>query len=437
MEKMERKKTVSYYALGCKVNLYETEALVQELCHASFRLVPFNEKCDVSIINTCTVTSTADAKSRKIIRQAIRRSPDAIIVVMGCYAQLNKEDVLNIKGIDIIAGTANRREIIPEILKKLKSGDKKLIDLTCDVMQARTYEDLKINKYPDKTRAFVKIEDGCDNYCSYCRIPYARGHVRSRRKEDIIDEVQRLSDDDVKEIVLTGINTGAYGHDLKTCSLAMLLDEICQKVSNLGRIRLSSIEMTEITPHLLTVIKKNSEHFAMHLHVPLQGGCDSLLKRMNRRYNIEQYQEKIKLIRSYFPLINITTDVIVAFNGETEDEFCLSRENIKKIGFGEMHVFPYSRRPKTKAYQDLDVINPDIKRKRVASFLQLNKEASLAYRKSFLNKFVSVLIEKCENNVSYGYSSEYMAVKITRKLNENSIVVVKITNIGYPYMIGE
>ena len=317
------KRKVSYYSLGCKVNLYECNAVINKFIDNGYELVEFNDPknpSDVVIINTCTVTQTSDSKSRKIIRQAINHNPNAYICVMGCYSQLNPDEVINIEGVSIVTGTSNRSKIF-DFVKKFDENRDNLqcpTNLCQNYDEINKYEDLHVSRFNDRTRGFVKVQDGCENFCSYCAIPYSRGKLRSRNNVDIINEIQELTDLGMKEIVLTGINTGAYGVDTLGYSFPNLLEDICKRVVNLGRLRISSIEATEISDELLEVIKNNAQHFCMHLHIPLQGGCDNTLKRMNRKYDSLYYKNKILKIRNMFPDINITTDFLAGFSGETE-----------------------------------------------------------------------------------------------------------------------
>lgn len=425
---------ISYYSLGCKVNLYETESILNQFLDNGFELCKFSDKCDVYIINTCSITEVSDAKSRKIIRQAVKQNKDAIVAVMGCYAQLKPEDIMNIDGVDVLIGTTNRDKMYDLIMESLV----KKVQINCitDVLEQKKYEEIKLRKINDKTRGFVKIEDGCDNYCSYCTIPYARGHVRSRNKDEIVKEIQIFSNQGIKEIVLTGINTGHYGKDLSEYDFSDLLKDICMNVSNLGKLRISSIEMTEITVKLLDTIKQFQNHFCEHLHIPLQGGCDNTLKRMHRKYNTKEYKEKIDLIRSYFPNINITTDIMVGFSGETEYDFEESLRFIESLDYGEMHIFPYSRRPRTVAYNYPGIVNPIEKKNRVDKLLTLNIKAALKYRMHFLNKEVTVLVEKEKNGFLYGHTSNYLEVLFKGKAKENDYVQVLINEVDYPICKG-
>lgn len=434
-------KSIGYYSLGCKVNLYECESIINEFEDNGFIKKDFDDICDVYLINTCSVTLTGDSKSRKIIREAIKRNDKALIIVMGCYAQLIPEDILNIFNEynvnAIVTGTTNRDVLCKKALEFINGDLSGVINLHNEVLEEKDYEDLKVERYNDKTRGFVKIQDGCDNYCAYCTIPYARGHNRSRDSKSIIDEITVLTNSGMKEIVLTGINTGAYGLD-KGSSLTKLLSEIV-RIPNLGRIRISSIEQTEVTKELLEFIYNNKEHFCMHFHMPLQGGCDNTLKRMNRKYDIKGYMDKINLIRSYFPDINITTDCLTGFAGETREDFEDSLKFIDSVGFGEMHVFPYSRRPRTIAYNFPNQVNDLEKKMRVKELLELNNKKALEYRNKFLGKKVEVVVEKYNEKTGecYGHSSNYMEIKFKGKYNSNDLVSVLITKVGYPTSYGE
>ncbi|MBP5408516.1 MAG: tRNA (N(6)-L-threonylcarbamoyladenosine(37)-C(2))-methylthiotransferase MtaB [Bacilli bacterium] len=428
-------KSIAYYSLGCKVNLYETESIINDFLDLGFKLKKFSEVCDVYIINTCTVTHTGDSKSRKIIREAIARNKNAVVAVMGCYSQLRPFDIEEIDGVDIIIGTYNRTKLLPLILEKLNKKERKADkSLFSDIMKEREYEEMKLKRFTDKTRGFVKIQDGCDNYCTYCTVPYSRGHIRSRKIEDCVDEIKRLSDNGMKEIVLSGINTGAYGKDLGI-SLVDLLKEVV-KIENLGRIRISSIEETEITKELLELIKANEKHFCSHFHVPLQAACDNTLKRMKRKYDVKTYQEKIEMIRSYFEDVNITVDILAGFSGETEEDFKEGLKFIESMNFGEMHVFPYSRREHTLAYHFDNIIDSITKKKRVNDLLSLNIKKALEYRNLFLHKCVEVLVEKNNKGICFGHSSNYLEVEFEGDNQENDLVNVEIIKVDYPKCIG-
>ena len=427
---------VSYYSLGCKVNEYESVAIINEFLDHGFELVDFNQPADVYIINTCTVTATSDAKSRKMIRHAIRLNKDAVVAVMGCFAQLNPLAVQDIEGVDIILGTTNRHLLYSLVMDVLKN--KKPHFLVEENRKSREYEEIKIKRYNNQTRGFVKIEDGCDNFCSYCAIPYARGRVRSRKPNEVIEEIQTLSLQGMKEIVLTGINTGAYGKDFENYQLPDLLLGIIKKTPNLGRIRISSIEATEVSDYLLTVIKENKQHFCSHFHIPLQGGCNETLKRMNRKYDVEYYSEKIAKIRNIIPDVNITTDILAGFAGETNADFEKSKAFIASLNFGEMHIFPYSRRPNTKAYDFPDQIDEVTKKYRVNELLELNRVKATEYRKQFQNQILEVVVEKNQNGLAFGHSSNYLAVQFrSLTAQSNDLVQVKIDKPNYPISLGK
>lgn len=426
---------VSYYALGCKVNLYESEAVINQFVDNGFELVDFHDISDVYIINTCTVTATSDSKSRKIIRQAVKRNPDAVVAVMGCFSQLNPEQVKEIEGVDIILGTTNRHLLYSMVIDSLNNKGK-FLEIT-DFKEIKEYEEIKIKRYNDKTRGFVKIQDGCNNFCSYCRIPYARGTIRSRNPIDVIDEIQNLSNQGMKEIVLTGINTGSYGKDLDNYTFANLLDDLVKKVENLGRIRISSIEVTEISDELLNVISENKAHFCDHFHIPLQGGANATLKTMHRKYNVEYYLNKIKKIRKIFPDANITTDIMAGFVGETNEDFKDALKFVDEIGFGEMHVFPYSKRPNTLAYKMEGHIDEITKRFRVNELLIINKENALKYREGFIGKIVDVVVEKNVRGKAFGHSSNYLEIEFDSKTaKSNDLVKIMVTKADYPISTG-
>lgn len=426
---------VSYYSLGCKVNLYESEAVVNEFIDNGFELGNFNDICDVYIINTCTVTKTSDAKSRKIIRQAIKRNSDAVICVMGCYAQLNPEDIKKLKGVDVIVGTSNRIMLYPLAMEALQKKNPHI--LIEDILKVKDYEELKIKRYNNKTRGFIKIEDGCNNFCTYCAIPYARGPVRSRAHSDVIEEIKLLSSQGMKEIVLTGINTAAYGMDLENYSFAKLLQDIVDNTPNLGRIRISSIEVTEISDELLTIIEENKEKFCHHFHIPLQSGSNKILKKMARKYDLDFYKEKIEKIRRIFPDVNITTDILAGFSGESNEDFNDVRKFVGEMKFGEMHVFPYSKRPGTKAFSYPDEVDELTKKFRVNELLNINEQNALAYREKFLNETLEVVVEKVENNKAFGHSSNYLQIQFeTFTAKPNDLVKVKLIKANYPVSIG-
>lgn len=422
---------VSSYTLGCKVNIYETEAVMNDFLDHGYIITDFDDVSDVYIINTCSVTSTSDSKSRKIIRQATRRNPNAVIAVMGCYSQLKPEDVSSIEGVDIIIGTDKRHQLYDLVSETLQSKKKQvLVDRIFDV---DVFEELKVKRFFTHTRGFIKIQDGCENFCSYCTIPFARGKVRSRKKESIIVEIKQLVDSGVKEIILSGINTGAYGQDLSDYRLHHLLKDLIEAVPKLRRIRISSIELMEVSEELLQTIKQYESHFAYHLHIPLQGGSDNTLKKMNRKYRTSEYQAKINRVRELFPNIAITTDCLAGFVGETDQDFEDAYAFIKQLSFSEMHIFPYSRRSGTAADHMEGHLSEQIKHERTHKLIELSKSMAIEYRTKFIGQTLEVLVESKKDGHWFGRSSNYIEVEFTSAEQlENRIVYVTLTDATYP-----
>ena len=397
---------LKFISLGCKVNSYESNAL-KEL----FFLKGFKEdsKPDIIVINTCSVTAVADQKSRQIIRRERRNNPEAIICVMGCYSQKNAEYVKNECGADIIVGTSNRRKLVDFCVDFIKDKKQKIaID---DNPRKFTYESLGTVAIPNSTRAYVKIEDGCNNFCSYCTIPYTRGVARSRDKDEVIDEISTLVEHGFKEIVLTGIHTAHYGLDNNGCSFSDLVELICN-IPNLYRLRISSIEESEIDNKFIELLKKYS-CIADHMHMPLQSGSPSVLKRMCRKYNVEDFINKVNRIREVRPNIAITTDVIVGFPGETEEEFEETFNFIKKVNFAELHVFPFSAREGTKAYSMSDQVDAKIKAERVDKLIKLSNELQSNFIKKFKGQELEVILEERNKTTGLlsGFTSNYIKLE--------------------------
>lgn len=419
------------YTLGCKVNTYESNVMRDALLNKGYFEVGLKEKADITIINTCTVTNTADSKSMKVIRQAIRRNENAIIVVCGCLVQNKKEEVSKIDGVDIVIGNINKSKIVDYIEKYIEEK-KQEVDVR-NIMDTN-FEPMMLNNF-NKTRAFVKIQDGCNNFCSYCIIPYTRGNVRSKDKRSVLKEIQLLVDEGHKEVVLTGIHTGNYGAEFANYKFAGLLKDIV-KIDKLERLRISSIEITEINDDVMEVIKENNI-LVDHMHIPLQSGSDAVLKRMNRKYDKEYFINKIKKLRKIRPNISITTDVIVGFPGETEEEFEETIETIKKIKFTKLHVFPYSKREGTKAAIMDGQVDENIKKKRVKILLQLSKELEYNYMEKFIGKKVIFIPEMAKEEYIIGHTGNFLNVKYRGNKNDlNKDIEVKINNIEYPYCIG-
>lgn len=431
--------TIAFYTLGCKVNNYETEAISELFKNAGYTRVDFEDIADVYVINTCTVTNTGDRKSRKMIRQAVRRNPDAIICVTGCYAQTKPNEIAQIEGVDIIIGT-NGRERIVDLVEDYR---KRRVPITFvkNLFRDVEFENLPVMFYESRTRANLKIQEGCQNFCTFCIIPFARGKMRSKKPEDVINEIQNLVKHGHLEIILTGIHTSGYGVDFENYDLADLISDIEKNVKGIKRLRISSIEISQIGDKMINVMK-NSNILANHLHIPLQSGSDTVLERMNRKYTTADYYAKIVEIRSHFPDIAITTDVIVGFPGETEEEFRETYEFIKKVGFSSLHVFPYSRRSGTKAARMSNQVPDIIKSLRVNELLALSDELAQKYVAKFQDQVLDVIFEEkiTEENDEFmvGHTSNY--IKVKAKYDETKIgqeVPVLITKATYPMAEGE
>lgn len=411
---------VGICSLGCKVNIYESEVVTDLLKKGGYEIVPFEDKADIYIINTCSVTNESDKKSRKMINRAKKNNSEAIIVVMGCYSQVSSDDI----EADIILGNKDKSKIV-EILNDFirdREGKKIIYDLS-----SVEFEKMEISHFDNHTRAFVKIQDGCNAFCSYCIIPYTRGRVRSKNKDDVIEEVSRLVKDGYKEIVLTGIHTGRYGIDINS-SLYELLCELV-KIPNIYRIRLSSIEINEVTPEIIDLYK-NNKIMARHLHVPLQSGSNKILKLMNRRYNKEEFMKMIDKLREIED-ISLTTDLIVGFPNETDDDFEETMDTLKKIHFTKIHTFPYSRRRGTVADKMDGHISGDIKKKRVHEVIELSNEYENEYYKSKISKVYDGVVERHNNGLVVVHTSNFIPVIIddNDNIENNSIVNVKIEKV--------
>ncbi len=422
--------TYKIYTLGCKVNTYESNVMSDILKNNNY--VETINNADVAIINTCTVTNTADNKSLKTIRHAIKENPNAIILVCGCLSQ-NKVDIINeIDGVNIIIGNIFKTKII-EYIERFKKEKKQIIDIYN--INNTVFETMSLNNF-NKTRAFVKIQDGCNNFCTYCVIPYTRGNVRSKPKEEVIDEVKKLIHNGHKEIVLTGIHTGNYGSEFDNYDFANLLEDLV-KIDGLERLRISSIEITELNDRVLKVIEDNSI-LVDHMHIPLQSGSDEVLKGMNRKYDKNYFIDKINKIRTIRPNISITTDVIVGFPGETEEEFLETIDTIKKVRFTKLHIFPYSKRDKTKAATLPNQVDQNTKKNRVKILLNLSKELEIEYMNKYINSEIIFIPEVRKENYLIGHTGNYLLIKSVGEENLlHQDVKVKIKSVNYPYLIGE
>lgn len=414
--------TVGICTLGCKVNLYESMYLTSRLREEGFEIRDFSEVCDVYIINTCTVTNNSDAKSRKMIHSAKAKNPKACLVVCGCFvesANRDKNSNFDFSICNVVVGNSNKDKI-PMYIKEFFKTGKNIVDLE-DVREA-SFTDMFINEASGKTRAFVKIQDGCENFCSYCIIPFVRGKCRSKVKDKVIFEITELVRRGYKEIVLTGIHTGNYGSDIGT-NFASLLKEILI-IPNLERVRISSIEITELDEEFFELLK--NPKICNHLHIPLQSGSDKVLKLMNRKYDTKMFLNKIKRIRAIRPDISLTTDVIVGFPMEEDDDFLDCLKFIRKVNFSKVHVFPYSMRNGTKA-AGMRQVDGKIKKERVQELLELSEDLERSYYESFIGKTEKVLIEKVEEGIAYGHTSNYLYLKLVGDYKENEIYEIKIS----------
>ena len=420
--------TFYIYTLGCKVNTYESNYMKETLLKAGYK-EGLEDNSDIYIINTCSVTNTADNKSLKVIRGAIKKNKNAIIIVTGCLPQVRYDEVYNIDGVSIVLGNKNKSKIVEEIENFKKNGKtKELFDIS-----KTEFENMKLNNF-DKTRAFVKIQDGCNNFCSYCIIPYTRGGIRSKDPNVVLDEISCLVKNGHHEVVLTGIHTGHY--ITKTHDLTDLVKDI-SKIEGLSRIRISSIEITELNDKFLDELK-NNKLLVDHLHIPLQSGCDKTLKEMNRKYDIKYFKEKINKIRSIRPDISITTDVIVGFPNETEEDFNITLNNIKEINFSKIHVFPYSRRKNTKADLMENQVDEVTKKQRVRVLLDLSKKLEINYFSKFINKEVIFIPEVIKDGYLIGHTGNYLLVKkegTKEELNKETKAIIE--KVIYPYVIGK
>ena len=427
---MEKK--VAFVSLGCKVNQYETNAMSQEFIAAGYRVVEFDDVADIYIVNTCTVTNIADRKSRQMLRRVKEINPEAVLVATGCYAQVGKEELEKIEDIDLIIGNNEKKDIV-EIIENYQNEKNAIIT---DVMHQKEYVEFGTTTYTEKTRAVVKIQDGCDRFCSYCIIPYARGRVRSRKLENIVAEVEQIVDNGIQEIVITGIHIASYGKDFNYEVTMIDLLEALNRIEGLKRIRLGSIEPTIITEEFVNRLSK-LEKVCDHFHLSLQSGCDETLKRMNRRYTCEEFENGTKLLRKAFPNAALTTDVIVGFPGETEEEFNKTYEFLKRIAFYKMHVFKYSQRKGTKAAVMPNQVDGTIKDKRSKALLELSDENEEMYNSKYVGKTVEVLFEEKDGDFYKGHTTNYIEVFAKGENLENQILEVKVKESNKEKLVGD
>ncbi|MEN2765941.1 tRNA (N(6)-L-threonylcarbamoyladenosine(37)-C(2))-methylthiotransferase MtaB [Ornithinibacillus xuwenensis] len=431
--------TVAFHTLGCKVNHYETEGIWRMFMDKGYERVEFDHDSDVYVINTCTVTNSGDKKSRQVIRRAVRKNPEAIVCVTGCYAQTSPGEILEIPGVDIVVGTQDRKNMIQYIEEHKKTREP--INGVSNIMKNRVFEEMDVPEFTDRTRASLKIQEGCNNFCTFCIIPWSRGLLRSRDPESVLMQAQKLVDAGYKEVVLTGIHTAGYGEDLNDYNFAMLLRELETKVNGLERIRISSIEASQITDEVIEVLDQ-SEKIVRHLHIPLQSGSDSVLSRMRRKYSSDYYYQKVEKIRKALPDLAITSDVIVGFPGETAEEFQETYDFIKKVGYSELHVFPFSRRTGTPAARMENQVDDDVKNERVQKLIDLSEELAKEYASRYEDEVLEVIpeervLDEEDPNTLVGYTDNYLKVKFKGTQDMiGKIVRVKITKSGYPYNEG-
>ncbi len=411
-------KKAALHNLGCKVNAYETEAMQHLLEEAGYEIVPFTQKADVYVINTCSVTNMADRKSRQMLHKAKKNNPDSIVVAAGCYVQTSEKEVLNDLSVDIVIGNDRKHDLV-RLLEEYSLDS--VNDTVDDINDGKhDFEELFIDQTKEHTRAFIKVQDGCNQFCSYCIIPYARGRVRSRRFENVIAEVERLAANGFKEVVLTGIHLSSYGVDFEEAAGLLELIQAVNAVKGIERIRLGSLEPKIVTEHFASELSK-LDKICPHFHLSLQSGCDATLKRMNRKYTTKEYERGCELLRKYFVHPAITTDVIVGFPGETEEEFEQTKAYLEHIHFYEMHIFKYSKRKGTRAAVMPDQIDEQVKAARSEKLIALGHDMSKEFRKFYIGKNEEVLFEEKavigDKEYFVGYTKEY--VKVAKKTDEN------------------
>jgi threonylcarbamoyladenosine tRNA methylthiotransferase MtaB len=430
-------KNVAFYTLGCKVNQYETEAMIESFETAGYQVVDYEEYADVYIINTCTVTNMGDRKSRQITRRALDSNPDAFIAVVGCYSQISPHKVMEIPGVKLVVGTHERAKIVELVEYALEQEEK--VNLVSDIMEVREFEEMSIKNYKSRTRAFLKIQEGCDQYCSYCIIPYARGHIRSRKPESIVEEVRLLAQNGFREIVLTGIHVASYGRDLGNTSLIHIIEQVHQ-VEGIERIRMSSVEPKTLNDDFIARLSK-LDKICRHFHLSLQSGCDATLKRMNRKYTTDEYRAVVNTLRSTYPEVAITTDLIVGFPGETEEEFQSTVEFVRKLHFSGMHIFKFSPREGTPAAAHKNQVPPPVKERRSKIITAIADESEAQFKRRFLNRKMDVLFEQKaweEGNIYEGLTDNYIRVVAESEEDiQGMLLSVELKNMKEDFMEGK
>ncbi len=418
-------KKAASFALGCKVNQYESEAIAELFAEKGYEIVGIDEEADVYVINTCTVTNFGDKKSRQLIRKVKRQNENAIVAVVGCYAQTAPEELERVEGVNLVLGTKDRAQIV-ELVENY-NAEKGVESHVSDIMKERLFEPLSIQKLANRTRAYLKIQDGCSQYCSYCIIPYARGPIRSREPEDVIAEVKRLAENGFKEVVLTGIHVASYGKDRRDTSLLDILRQV-HEVEGIQRIRFSSIEPNVVTEEFAQAIAEMPK-VCDHFHLSLQSGCDKTLKEMNRKYDTEKYRQAAITLRTHLPEVALTTDIIAGFPGETEEDFRASYTFAEEIGFAKIHAFPYSPKKGTPAAARKDQLLNAVKAERSHKLIELSDKMADAFIQKYVGKDVEVLFERAiDDGVYEGHTTNYIKVKATSEKDlTNCICGVAVT----------
>lgn len=431
------KKTVSFYTLGCKVNQYETNAMEQQFIKNNYEIVENTQKADIYVINTCTVTNMAERKSRQMLRRVKEINPSAVLVVCGCYAQVAKNELEQIPEIDIILGINEKNEIVQIVenyMEKMAEQDKRSQKAEIDdVSKQKEFLDFGDVTYTEKNRAVVKVQDGCNMFCSYCIIPYARGRIRSRKIESVVSEIKKIAKEEIKEVVITGIHVASYGKDFdneNTSKKIRLIDllEAINKIDGIDRIRLSSLEPTIVDEEFATRLSK-LDKICDHFHLSLQSGCDETLKRMNRKYTTQIYRDAVARLRKYYPEASFTTDVIVGFPGETDEEFAKTYEFLKEIDFYRLHVFKYSPRRGTVAEKMPNQIDGNKKEERSNKLIELSNSTENKHNQSYIGKTVKVLFEEFEDGFFKGHTTNYMMVKVADEEEQSDKFVNKILDV--------
>lgn len=428
---------VAFSTLGCRVNAYESEAMAEKFIKSGYNLVPFEEFADVYVVNTCSVTNMGDKKSRQMIGRARKNNKDAIIAVVGCYAQISPEDISKIEGVDVVLGTRNKSEIVYWV-NRAREEEKQFVEVK-DVLKNKTFDELNIEEYQDKTRAFLKIQDGCNRFCSYCLIPYARGAVCSKEPKRVIEECKKLSQHGFKEIILSGIHIASYGLDLKEdMDLVKIIEEI-NKIEGIERIRIGSVDPSFFKENVIEKLA-DFQKLCPHYHLSLQSGCDETLKRMNRHYNAEQYKETLINLRKYIKDVSITTDIIVGFPGETEEEFNNTYKFLNDIKLSKMHIFKYSNRKGTRADKMENQIDGNVKEERSTKLIELNSKLEKEFMENFIGRESEVLFEqrlKKGHNLYEGYTRNYIKVICESDHDiEGKILKVKLNKVEGDYIYG-